>query len=461
MNGNDVETRCDEATPGEAAAYRRNLLFLALVEAGWGLGTAFVSPGAVLPMLAASMGASMAVVGLLPGLSSIAMSLPQLVAAHRTAGMRRQLGFVARWHVWPTFGFLAVAGVVAAGGHGPGAVALLYGALALWYLGIGYVIPVWVAFVGKLSGPSRRAHVFGVLSTMGLLLGSCGAWLAGRLLVALPAPWNYAAGAVVAFAALNLANLAWLGVDEEAAPAAEEPSEEETRPEGLVAYVRHQLRTVAGDVAFVQFLLAQQFLLCHQVLGSFYLLWAKGRFGASAGDVMDWSGLTMVSQAVASVLYSWAGDRVGARTTLLGSQLLLAAAMGWTLMARQASDLTVVSVLLGLFYGTYFNAKTAMVLEMAEGRDTAAYLAVSNLFTTPAAVLLPAAAGWAMDRWGFPPVLIVALGGTALGSLFFVGSLCTADLPRSLFAGLVGRLRTALAYAGGGVRRARVALGLW
>ena len=323
------------------------------------------------------------------------------------------------------------------------------------------MIPVWVAFVGKLSGPSRRAHVFGVLSTMGLLLGSCGAWLAGRLLVALPAPWNYAAGAVVAFAALNLANLAWLGVDEEAAPAAEEPSEEETRPEGLVAYVRHQLRTVAGDVAFVQFLLAQQFLLCHQVLGSFYLLWAKGRFGASAGDVMDWSGLTMVSQAVASVLYSWAGDRVGARTTLLGSQLLLAAAMGWTLMARQASDLTVVSVLLGLFYGTYFNAKTAMVLEMAEGRDTAAYLAVSNLFTTPAAVLLPAAAGWAMDRWGFPPVLIVALGGTALGSLFFVGSLCTADLPRSLFAGLVGRLRTALAYAGGGVRRARVALGLW
>lgn len=451
MNGYKNVNGSNESRTSGNGRYARNLFYLSLIEAGWGLGGAFVSPGAVLPLLLSAMGASLSTIGLLPGLGSLATTLPQLVAAHRTAGLASQTPFVVRWHVLPTFAFLAVAAVAWRGGSGSLAVGLLYGALTLWYLGLGYVTPVWLAFAGRLAGPERRGHFFGVLSMAGLLGGVAGAWLCALLLGLLPAPVSYAAGALVAFAAMNLANLGWFGV-EEPAREPEELAATASRREPLPAYLRRLYASVAGNSRFVRFLAAQQLVSLHSVLGAFYLVNAQRQFGASPERVMALSGVAMAAQAVGSVLYAAVADRLGALNTLAASQLLLLAAMGQALSARSAEELTPVAILLGLFYGSYFNAKTTAVMELARGGDSAAYQAVNNLVMTPAAVLIPAAAGWATESYGYPAVLSTALAATVAGTVLLVAGRAPA---------LLGGLRLAFGRLALVSRQLRLSATLW
>ncbi|MBI3893453.1 MAG: MFS transporter [Candidatus Wallbacteria bacterium] len=448
MNGHNGLSGSIESRGHENRLYSWNLLCLCVVEAGWGLGGAFLSGGAVLPLLAASLGASLGTVGLLPGLAAIASALPQLLAAHRTSGLTRRLPPVARGHVWPTLAFLPVAAVAWHGGSGNLQVVLLYLALACWYVGLGYVVPVWLAFVGSLAGPARRGHALGVTSMVGLVGGVAGSWLCGRLLEAWPAPGGYAACALAAFTWMNLANVGWLGIEEPALTGAAEEEPAGERP-SLRAYLAGLASSVRGNSEFLRLLVAQQLVSLHSALGSFYLLYAQRQFGASPARVMVLASTSMAAQAVGSVVYASVADRIGVMPAVIGSQALLLAAMAAALAATAVDHLTAVAVLLGLFYGTYFNARTTAVMELARGSDSAAYQAVSNLFTTPASVAVPALAGWAAERYGYHAVLCAALAGTAGG---------TALLILGYAPGLLARLRSTMSTV---ERQVRLAATLW
>ncbi len=421
MSRNELENSRREL-PEANGGYERNLFWLCAIEAGWGLGGAFVSGGSVMPLMASALGASATVVGLLPALGALSASVPQIFAAHRASGLGSRLSFVARGHVWPTLAFLPMAAVMFYGREGPLSIAILYLSSLACGIGLGSVAPVWVAMVGDIAGKGRQSHIFGLMSTVGLVSASVGAWLAAKLFAAVPAPGCYAVAALIAFLVWNLFNLGWCRIEEvlpEKAPDESERSAEECRPP-LREYLGSLARSVRSNRPFVLFLISKQLLTLHPVLGAFFVLYGKQAFGASASEAMTWMSVLLVAEAVSALLYSRVGDKLGATNALILSQLLLIAAMGTTLMASRSSHLAYVAVLIGFFYGTFFNARVASVNELAGEGDVAAYQAVSAMVTTPMAILVPALAGWAIDQVGYPAVLSASLAVTAAGTLLLV-----------------------------------------
>jgi MFS family permease len=388
----------------------RNVLWILSVETMWGPALALISVVAIVPVFLSHLGASNTVLGALPVVWTLASSLPQAFAAHFTGHLKHRKRVLILLHIAAAPPWIALAAWFGLGGlHTPALdiVALLLGWSLAWLI-MGFTIPVWINFIGKVTRPELRARSFGTIFFFQTLLGIAGGWVASRILGGgIPYPQNYGLGFLIAGICMAAGALFFL-------PVVEEESATEVRGQMIRTVLRH-MREVMTDRSGVRTYLAIQVLSAGGwLLVTYYPVFAEGRLGLTARHSALFTATCMAGQMLGSVLVGWVGDRLGY------SRVAVIAVAALTL----GLALSIWGTGLAVYFGTAFALGVYLVsdrlalfnLSMAFSPhdDNTAYIGAIPALTAPMLAIAAGSAGPFIDRFGYLAVAWVGLGAAAV-----------------------------------------------
>lgn len=387
----------------------RNVWAVAGPELLWGFGSALTIEGPMPAAFAQSLGAGKGFLGLWFLVGSTALALAMLLTGWYVPSLAKKRGLVAWGHFVVGALYLPV-GLLARHAGPPGSDAAQVGALVgfgLFMLGLGFLLPAWVALIGELFPEGRRGRVLAFVFVVNRAGGILGGLAAERLLRLAWAPgdvWTLLWGLAAAASALGALPL--LGVVE--------PDVARHPRAPLRSHVSGMLRTLSELPALRRFILLDLLTVAGWVTVGFYGDAALGR-----GIDPHWSGIWTAAaagaQLLGAALVTWRGVApltglaVGAAAAALAS--LLAGWGGGPLL------FVAVAALAGVFVVSRQTCQGPEVMALTPGREPTLPLSMAMSATSLLQGVLPLAAGLLLPLAGYGPVLVVVAGLTGTAAL--------------------------------------------
>lgn len=375
----------------------RNTAFLGGVEAFWGVGMNVVSAYTILPVFLAERGAGHVAIAVLPAISALGAGLPQAVAPWLTRRSRSLKGWVLGLHLIAPTPMLAIAAGVAWNLCPP--VPLVLAGWGIYYALIGLLFPIWLDYMARILDPGLRGRAFGAIFFSQTFTGALGTGAAAWVLEGGTGGGRYALLFVIAWAAPFFGSLLFLGTHEER-PAG--------RPEPPVT-LREHFRRLFGlwnQLPWMRPYLAARWLArgSFPLVLSFYAAYAVSRRGVTPATAALYGTVALVAQALSVAGLGALGDRAGHRLPVLLGQASLTAGALLVLLPLPPWSFFVLAALTGIFLGTEFTSQQNWMMDLAAPQTRQSLLALVGFLLTPAAVVLPLAGGFLMDRLGFARV---------------------------------------------------------
>lgn len=396
-----------------AGGYRRNMVVNIADVATYQFALSMVSMAVVFPAMLLRLGASQAVVALLPAIVILGCRLPQIATSYYAETRIRQkpwivaCGFVQRlpWLALPVALWLWAEPWPA------GAVAAAIACVAISFGAIGLAGPSWGELIAKAIPPRRRGLFMGVVNMLGNAMG-----LAGGVVVVVVMkgdrvvfPHNYALLATLCFIMACVSFVFFC------------LNREPVLDHGVVhrdwrTYAASMLDVLRTDRPFRWFLLFVSLAYVLVVGQGLFMAHAIGTFGladAITGDFVIASAATVL---VASPLLGHLADRHGHRLVLglaTGAYVLSAA------LAAAAWDWRVLYAVFGLLALSMSGQMIStfnMVYQFAPRGRRPTYLALAAAGPMPFVLLFALSAG-PIARWVGLPALFAASAVVSLAAL--------------------------------------------
>jgi MFS family permease len=388
----------------ETKHHRRNTLLLGSVEVGWGFGMALLDDASVLPALLTRLGATYATLAPLPILRYVAGTPFEVLSPYVTENLAKKRLLVWILHcilpcVWGAVGIWLLRGAIE---PGPRALVTFYVLWALVQVMMGFLIPLWYDFMGKITDPVKRGSAFSLIFVFQSLAGLAGAVLGGRFLVA-EAEFTFKGFALcflVAFAAAFLSSQSFLGTVEDTSttPPPRPPLREYLG--SIVLYLRE-------DATLRRYVAVRAITRLSPVVGTFYTAQAIGHFENAP---VAYFAFVIGAGKLLSMLVSWRfADTHGMKPFLVGGLVALAAAAGLAaFLDAHPFALWPYFLVAGLF-GVFQTADSAgnatFVMNLAPEGKRASYLVTVNTALVPLSIGAPLLVGLLADRWHSPAAI--------------------------------------------------------
>lgn len=392
------------------ATHWKNVALLLSVECFWGISLALISMVAILPVFLTHLGASNAALGVLPIIWILASSLPGIFASSYTSNLTHRKRAVIILHV-----FAAIPWIFAAAWFGlaprPAAATDIAVFLATWGLAwvwMGFTIPVWINFVGKVTRPELRARSFGTIFFFQTLMGAIGGWAASRVLGSgLPFPANYAIGFLISGICMAAGAIFFLPIREEASAVTEPGQPWPT----VVRYARE----IWADKKGIRIYLWILFLTtgCYLLI-TYYPVFAERRFHLTARDSALYTAICMAGQMVGSALTGVIGDRFGYARVSLIACVALVLGLVLAIWSSHPSLYFVIAFLLGIFLVADRLALYNLSMAFSPHEDNTAYLGIVPAMVAPLSAVIAGSSGALIDRFQFVPVAAVGLAAAVM-----------------------------------------------
>jgi MFS transporter len=411
----------------------KNVSWLLGVEAFYGVALALISMVAVVPVFLSQLGATNAVIGALPVIWLLATSFPGAFASHFTGGLTHRKRAVILLHLLAGVPWLILAAWFGARGHHHGAidiVALLAGWGASWVV-MGFTIPVWINFIGKVTRPEMRARSFGTIFFFQTAMGAIGGWIGSRLLgSSLPFPVNYAFGFLVAGVCMAIGSFFFLAVREDAGATSEAGP-------AFATVLRH-VREILADKSGLRVYLAVLLLSVGRfILITYYPVFAEGRFALRPRDSAIYTSICMAGQMLGSILVGVVGDRFGYVRVAVIAMTALTVGLALAIWGSHPAFYYCTAFVLGIFIVSDVLALFNLSMAFSPHEDNTAYIGIIPAIVAPFTALVAGSSGTFIDRFGFIPIACVALAG-AVAALYLV----VFRLPEPAYS-LAGRRKSA------------------
>lgn len=414
------------------AVHWKNVGFILSVELFWGVSLALISMVAILPVFLTHLGASNAVLGALPVIWILAASFPGIFSAHFTSNLAHRKRMVILLHVVAAVPWLLIAAWFGlARRPSPGADIAIF--LAMWGLAwvwMGFTIPVWINFVGKVTRPDLRARSFGTIFFFQTLMGAVGGWAASRVLGSgMPFPANYALGFLIAAICMAAGALFFL-------PVREDPGAVTEPGQALPTVLRHA-RDIWADHGGIRIYLWILFLTtgCYLLI-TYYPVYAERRFHLTARDSALYTAVCMGGQMLGSILTGVIGDRWGYARVAVIATAALVVGLALAVWGAHPAIYYVTAFALGIFLVADRLALYNLSMAFSPHEDNTAYLGIVPAMVAPASALIAGSSGALIDRFTFVPVAIVGLIGAAAALAL---ALFRLPEPRYSLAGVTSR----------------------
>jgi MFS family permease len=370
---------------------------------------------AIIPVFLSHLGASNTVLGALPMVWTLASSFPQAFAAHFTGHLRHRKRALILLHVAAAPPWIALAAWFGLGGlHSPALdIVLLIAGWSLAWIIMGFTIPVWINFIGKVTRPELRARSFGTIFFFQTLLGVAGGWVASRILSGgIPYPQNYGVGFLVAGVCMAAGAFFFL-------PVVEEESATEERGQMLRTVLRN-MREVLSDRSGVRTYLAIQVLSAGGwLLVTYYPVFAESRLGLTARHSALFTATCMGGQMLGSVLVGWIGDRLGYARVAVIAVTALTIGLTLSIWGTGLPIYFATAFALGVYLVSDRLALFNLSMAFSPHDDNTAYIGAIPALTAPVLAVAAGTAGPFIDRFGYVAVAWVGLAG-AIAALYLV-----------------------------------------
>ena len=387
----------------------RNVALLLTVEAFWGVSLALISMVAILPVFLSHLGASNATIGWMPVIWILVTTLPGVFAAHFTANLAHRKPMVILLHVGAAVPWLLLAawfGLARRPSPQTDVLVLLavWGASWVW---MGFTIPVWINFIGKVTRSELRARSFGTIFFFQTLMGAIGGWTGSRILGSdLPFPMNYALGFLIAAIFMVVGSFFFLPVREEAGAV-----QEAGPPLRSVLRVAREVWADRGGVRvylWILFLSTGCFLLI-----TFYPVFAESRFRLTPRDSAIYTAVCMAGQMLGSILTGVIGDRFGYARVAVIATAALTVGLALSIWGGSTATYYATAFALGIFLVADRLALYNLSMAFSPHEDNTAYLGIVPALVAPISALVAGSSGALIDRFTFVPVAVVGLVAAA------------------------------------------------
>jgi len=374
----------------------RNTVFLALVESLWGVGMNVVSVGTVIPVFLLKLGATNAVIALLPSLSALGAGSATLFASyltHRSQGIK---GWVLGMHLLAPVPLAVISAGLFWKAASP--VALVLSCWGIYYAFLGLLFPMWLDYMARILDPTRRGRAFGVILLVQTLAGAAGVSVAAWLLKLGTGLTVYALLFALSWLASTVGSLFFLGT-REALP--DEPPDAQS----LMQHLGDVLALIRSS-RWLQFFVGARCLLrgTYPLIINFYAAYAVAHRGATVAEAALYGAAALIAQAGSGFLLGILGDRSGHRLPTLIGQGALVLACALVLLSLKGPAFFAVAALTGVYLASEFSSQLNWLMDLSPAPNRQAVLSLTGFLLTPAAVLVPLAGGFLMDTIGFPVV---------------------------------------------------------
>lgn len=393
----------------------KNLTWILCVEMCWGIGLATISMAAVLPVFLSQLGATNAVIGILPVVFTLTTNLSGVFAHPFTAGLAHRRRTVVFLHAIAGIPWLFLAawfGLMPRPSVSTDILVFFLFWGGTWVL-FGFTMPIWINFIGKVTRPELRGRSFGTVFFFQTIMGVVGGWVASRVLGShLPFPANYALGFLIAAIVFPIGSLFFL-------PVVEEPGATEDPQPPFSAIWRH-VREILADRSGLRVYLAILVLGSGRyLLITYYPVYAQARLALQPKDSALYTAVYMGGQALGSVLAGIIGDRFGYTKVAVISIVALTAGLSLAVLGTGIATYYVAAFLLGICVVADLLALFNLSMAFSPYEDNTAYVGIIPALVAPVTATVAGVSGTLIDHFGFIPIAIAGLVAAAI-ALFLV-----------------------------------------
>jgi MFS family permease len=395
------------------AAVRRNIIAIIGDVAFFMLGFSCMDPTTVMPQFLKELGASPQLIGLISGLRLLVLFAPQPYVAHRVHGRRRVKPFLVTACAIGRLPMFLLFLLIWAYGHHRTLALWAFVLFSLLFIGSdGFSIVPWTEIIGKSIPSNIRGRFFGAMQTVSSLAALGAPALVSTILSirALTFPRNYAILILLMATGLLLSMLMLLLIQEPDTPPQEDPER---------TFAEHLRRIPAlwrNDPA-LRWILTTQFLLAGGgVASSFYVLYARERFGLPESYVAIYLTAQTLGAVLTGPLWGWMADRFGAVRALRAVVSLAVVPPLAALVMPVAWGFVLVFACLGALGWSLWNAFTNAILSVAPPAERPTYIALQNFMNLPA-TLAPFIGGVIVAWAGYPAAFVTTAAIVTLGAL--------------------------------------------
>ncbi len=400
------------ATALGTATIRRNIIAIISDVAFFMVGFSCFDPTTVMPQFLRELGASPQLIGLISGLRLLVLFAPQPYVAHRVHGKRRVKPFLVTACLIGRLPMLLLFLLVWFYGKNHTLALWAFVFFSLLFIGSdGFSIVPWTEIIGKSVPETIRGRFFGAMQTVSSLAALVAPVLVSKVLSlrSLEFPRNYALLLLLMATGLLLSLLMLLLIHEPDTPPREDP--ERTFWEHL-----RRIPALWRDDPALRWVLTTQFLLAGGgVASSFYVLYARERFGLPESYVAIYLTAQTAGAVITGPLWGWMADRFGAVRALQVVVLLALVPPLAALVMPVAWGFVLVFGCLGALGWSLWNAFTNAILSIAPPAERPTYIALQNFMNLPAATA-PFIGGLIVSWAGYPAAFITTAVMVSLGA---------------------------------------------
>ncbi|MEO7716576.1 MAG: MFS transporter [Capsulimonas sp.] len=346
---------------------------------GWPLGMAFFSNTIILPVFLAHLGASDLLVGCVPALMNLLITLPGFLVVPYLSRRRRVRGFLFWIALLERFALLPLAPLTLILGvsHPQWMIAALFGCLTVHATMMGLNQPAYWMAVGKTIPSHWRGRLYGVAGGIGGVLSIGVERLLSHLLSGPNGgfPGGYSKGFLIGFLILTFTVLPLGLLREPDSPVVVDKS---AHP----PFAGELKRVLQGNHSFRQYLYAQTAFQLAAGVTPFYILYAQRDIGANTAAIAAFTGVMICVTAFGGLGWGAWADRAGNKVVLLSASVCAVLAPIAALIAHAPVEFYAVFVLLALLAAASNIAAANIVMEFAsEAHEIGLYMSIANVVT--------------------------------------------------------------------------------
>ena len=388
---------------------RRNFLIYAFDGMLGSLALVFISYESVLPVFLARLGASYAVISIIPVAIAIGANLPGILVARRVQSLPRKKGFVIFGGIGQRLPWVIV-GIITpflALSRPDLLVSVILVSLLVVMLSAGVTMPAFYDLIASTVSQDRRGILMAIRSGVGYLVGILGGISVKLILARMPFPANYAYLYMISsiFFTGNLLLFSRI----------REPEAEEDPPAVPGVHIFRELLSILRENrSFAWFIAAKAFLVIAHAATAFFPLYLIDRFGLDDSASGTFVIIAAVTSVVLNPVLGRMGDRAGYRLVMIVGALGMVAAAVLGLVSTRGS--LAYGLIVFTTVGRMVNYLSwNMSVEYAPKRQVPTNVGVSGVVVV---IISPLglAAGFLADRFGYGSIFAMA-GGMALPAL--------------------------------------------
>lgn len=404
----------EEVNPAVRSFFKRNFIVNALDLTFFSFGDSLANMRTILPVFASTLTTSPLLIGLIPILSDVGWSLPQIFFSRFSAKLKRKLPTVMVLGFGERLPYLLL-GLLAlnlSSMSASTAVALLIGAVLLRSFSAGVVGLPWQEMIAEIIPAGRRGSFFGTGFLLGQFAGIAGSGIVAYLLAERAYPQGYAFSFFAAFAAMVIS---WFFTSLTKEP--EQEAGTRTLPPDQKYGIQGAFKVLRENKNFRYYIVSRGLFVFGFMAMAYLAVYALQTFNLSEKYAAIYSGVMIAGGLVGNIVGAALNDRHGSKAALLFASWTWTAAMVVALLAWSWQIFLIVFILLGISSSANLVGDLSMAMDFSGGSDRPVYVgtarSMAGLFTLPT----PFLAGLLIRMGGYQLMMMAALVFTLISIL--------------------------------------------